>query len=173
MTYVGGTRVRIIQESFYRMLQTSLTDLEWFNPGRYHAPIDMVAEDLPFSEEIPLNTLAVSWGDAATDEAEMGSTFSEHVNTVYVDFYAENDSVGQHLIYDVQAICQGKITLIGRNSQTFPVYDYFADPSPLLFFCEMDNILVDKARNFPKPYLRHWWSLQLTVSNFHADDTDY
>lgn len=170
MPVAGGLRTRYIQYSFYRMLNDALADLGWFDSGRDHLPINPVASDIPADQEIPRNTLAVSWGDYAYTDIELGSTLAEHVHIGYVDFYAENDSVGSHMIHDVAAILAGRLTAIGRNGPTLQVYDYTLTTPALLFTCTLEDIVVDKAQNFPRDWQRHWWACRFSVVDEYADD---
>lgn len=178
MAVVGGLRTRYLQDSFFNMLEDALTQLGWFAEDRYHSPIYMIDGDVSETDSeqketpIPFNTLSVSWDSYFDNEFEMGSTLVEANQLCYVDFYAEDDSVGQHLIYDVLAIVSGRMPSIGRDSATFDVYDYSLATPAKIFYCELRDPLVDRARNVIKPWQRHWWSLQVRVLDYFGSETD-
>jgi hypothetical protein len=175
---IGGLRTRFIQDSFFAMLEDALTQLGWFDAERDHSPITMIDGDIAETDtenrEIPIafNTLSVSWDSYFDNDWEMGSTLVEANQLCYVDFYAEDDSVGQHLIYDAMAIVSGRMPSIGRDSATFDVYDYSLATPARIFYCELRDPLVDRARTVIKPWQRHWWSLQVRVIDYFGDEDD-
>lgn len=161
--YVGGLRYRLIQESLYRMIYGALDELNWFDgqPGREN--VRMVPEPLPLQVEIPLNTIALVDLDLVDDEDELGSDLSEVRWTFYVDFYAANKSVGIHLINDVRDILKGKMSSIGRTAPNLEVYDFsLATPVPV-FFCEIEDVVVDKSDQAPQPWLKNWYTCRFEL----------
>lgn len=171
-TYTGGLRARLIRDSLYRMLGDSLDSLGWFDPNRDHAPINMVAKEVAFDEEIPLNTIAVSGETATLTDWEMGSGLQENRWIYYVDLYAEDDAIGTHLIYDVRDILAGKMSSIGRTAPTLTVWDYTLATPVSIFECEFASITVDRSHNSAKPFMKFWYSVQLAVLDYYADDQD-
>lgn len=170
--YVGGLRQRLLRDSLYSTLQEALTDLGWFNSGRYHKPVTFRATSVPLNEEIQVNTVALS--DESVDESdwEIGSLMAEHRTVFYVDVYAEDESVGTHIAGDVKAILGGRLTAIGRSSPTFQVLDLtLATPVPI-FSCEIENITVDRAHDFPKTWQRFWYVVRFEVLDYYGSDND-
>lgn len=172
MTYVGGLRVRLINDSMFQMVKGGLADLGWFDIGRRHRPIDLLAEPVRWDEEVQLNTLSISSTDVSDDELELGSDAAENRHSFYVDFFAEDDSIGKHLIHDVRDILRGKIHAIGRNRPILTVYDYTLATPPALFICEIENVLVDRAHDYPRPWQRHWFSARCDVVDVYESDVD-
>jgi hypothetical protein len=172
MPYAGGLRARLIRDSFYNMIHHSLDQLGWFDTNRDHIPINMVPKEVSLDEEISLNTLSVSADTASLTQWEMGSNLEENRQLYYVDFYAEDDSIGTHMIFDVRDILSGKMSSIGRFTNVFTVYDYtLATPVPI-FDCELDNVTVSRSRNPSKTWQKFWYSIQLSVLDYYSDDTD-
>lgn len=165
---VGGLRDRMIIESYYRMLQSSLTALGWFDANRQHLRINMVPGPVPRNEQIPYNTLVVTWEDIDATDIEMGSNAAELTHTAYVDFYAEppppdgngGEALGKHLIGDVRSITVGEMPAIGRSWPTLDVLDYSLATPTYLFTVEFDteHIRSAKVRHYDQPWERWWYS---------------
>jgi hypothetical protein len=171
--YVGGLRARLIKDSCYFTLVDALTTLGWFDPTRRHQPITMVAEQQDLTVEIPLNTLALfAEGRGPTLDWELGSTFSQHSRLYYVDFFAESDALGEHVIEDVRDILEGRMPSIGRADPIINVMDYTQATPTQLFYVDVEGVRQDRAHNFPQPYLRHWFSLQFTLTDYYGDELD-
>lgn len=171
-TYVGGLRARLIADSLYTMVRDALEDLGWFAAGRQHQAINMRPESVPENEQIPLNTLAVSQLDVSDLEAELGSNLTEDRWTFYVDFFAENDVVGKHLIHDVRDILRGKYPSIGRSAPILRVYDYTQATPPVLFTVEIENVVVDQAHDFPQSWRRYWYMARCELVDAYGDEED-
>lgn len=168
MTIQGGLRHRLIKDSLFNMIHDSLDMVGWFDSGRNHLPINMVARQVPDDEEIPLNTLSLSSGDLDEQEWETGSMMAEHTWIFYVDFYAENDALGSHVIGDVRDIVAGRFEDAGRTRPNFPVYDYRDATPPIAFYCDIEEVLVDKATDFPRPWQKHWYACRFMVVDYYG-----
>jgi hypothetical protein len=176
MTIYGGMRQRLIKDSLYNMVHDSLDALGWFDAGRAHIPINMISKPIddegrPVGEgtPIPQNTLSLVPGDLDDEEWEMGSALAEHTWIFYVDFYAQNDAWGLHLIGDVRDILAGRHPDIGRDRTNFPVYDYRQATPPIEFYCDIEEVIVDRAQDFPKPWLKHWYVCRFMVVDFYGN----
>lgn len=168
---VGGLRARLIRESLYQLLNDNLSSLGWFNSGRYHGAISFNSEPVSIQDEIPLNTLALSDDEMDDEFLEMGSNLSENSWTFYVDFYAESDALGLHLIRDIRDILGGRYgSSLSRDRSAFPVYDYRQATPSVAFYCDIENVFVDKALAFQKPWQKHWYSCQFQVIDSYADE---
>lgn len=170
MAYVGGLRQRLIHDSLWNMLVDALDQLGWLDAGRDHAPIDLRAAPVPLDEEIQLNTLALSDENITELEDELGSLMAEHRQVFYVDFYAENESLGKHMINDVRAIVGGRFNTIGRDRPEFAVYDYTQATPTAIFHCQIEDVVVDRARDFPKPWQRYWYVCRFDVVDHYGDE---
>lgn len=159
---MGGYRDRLITESLFRLVRTSLLDvLGWNAPGRANRPLTVRSTPVGAAEEVPLNTLVVSAEDVAGENIEIGSHAAEDTHPHWVDFYAENDDVGAHLIGDVREILRGK--LAGRSAPVLDVYDWDQATPPLLFSCLLERIRSDRAHGFTRAHEAHWYACEVDV----------
>lgn len=169
-TIVGGLRARLIRESLFEMLRDSLDQLDWFDPTRPHKPIIWESRGHRPDEEIIINTAALSDENMDETDWELGSQMTEHTWQMYVDFFADSDALGLHFIRDVQDILRGRFTVIGRSRPRFDVYDFRQATPPVIFSCELENVVVDKAHGFLKPWLEHWYSCSFQVIDYYDSD---
>lgn len=159
----GGIRTRSINESIYRMVKDGLTDLGWFNPAREHAPIHFITEPMDRDEAIPLNTLNISPEDTDDFETGLGESSVEERATYYIDFYGENNALAIEMIHDVRDIIGGRLPAIGRTHPICQVYDYRETPPANVGYVSFEDIVVDRSRSFPKPWLKHWFMVRFDV----------
>lgn len=145
---VGGLRHRLVNKSVYEWVKAGLGGLGWFNPGRAHTTINVVARQYHLDEEVPINTVAVSTGNVTPADIELGSGLAEYVTELYVDVYGQNDSVASHLADDVVDLLAGRSIQILNWS--------LATPVPI-FTVEVESPRRDRAREFPHPWQRHWY----------------
>lgn len=169
-TVVGGLRARLIKDSFFYMLQSHLEELGWFDSGRQHMPVALIAEPRNWDEPIEFNTLVLSAEDVNDTEEEMGSNLTEDRWTYYVDFFAEDDAVGADLAGDVRDILRGKMPTIGASRAMLRVYDYRQATPPVIAHVEIENVLLDRARNFPRPWQQHWYSVRCDLVDHYYDE---
>lgn len=172
-TLVGGLRARMIYDSIFNAIQDSLTDLGWFDSGRANLPLNFVSEPVNDTQEIPLNTMVLVPEDMFDLEAEMGSMLSEHRRTFFLDIYAENLSIGEHLAYDIRDIIQGRFPSIGRDGPYFDIYNY-ALATPVVFTTiDIENVTADRGHdNFAYPWRRNWYSIAFDTVDYYADEND-
>lgn len=170
-TIVGGLRARLIRDSLFHMLHDSLSSLGWFSANRRHQPLIFTGTDIDRLTEVPLNTLVLSDDNLTEVDFELGSNGVESTWTYYVDFYAEDDSVGKHLIHDVRDILGGRMSTIGRTHPVCPVYDYRQATPSLIFYVDLERIVVDRAHDFPKMWQKHWYACRFDVIDAYADET--
>lgn len=161
--YTGGLRARLIHDSLYKMIEDSLDQLGWFDgaPGREN--VRMTPEPLALNKEIPLNTIALADFDMDEEEAELGSDFSEVTWQFYVDFYAADKSIGIHLINDVRDILRGKMYSIGRTAPVLEVYDWTLATPVSIFFCDVEDVIVDRPEIAADTWLKNWYSARFIL----------
>lgn len=167
---VGGLRARLIKDSIYHCLRDSLTALGWFDVGRQHSPINFTANVTPNDTEIPLNTLALADESLSSNDLELGSNAVQTHWLYYVDFYAENDVIGTHLINDVRDVLGGRMSSIGRIDASVVVYDYQQATPPRIFTVGIEDLFIDRAHDFPKTYQKHWYACRFHVVDAYSDD---
>lgn len=170
MTITGGMRARLIRESLYQMLHDALDALNWFDAVSNRTTITFPAAAVDANDNISLNTLALSDEDSDADDWELGSLMAEHHWTFYVDFYAENDAIGLHVIRDVKDILEGRMGSIGRDDPSFVVYDYNQATPPEIAVCQIADVVVDKARGFERAFQQHWYACQFDVIDYYGDE---
>jgi hypothetical protein len=168
---VGGLRARLIRDSTYRWIYDGLAALGWFDAGRRHLPVSFTGKPVDADQEIQFNTVALVDLDTGEYDLELGSNLAEHRTTYYVDFYAESDVVGKELIHDVRDILAGRMSSIGRAHPHVPVYDYRQATPPLAFYVEVEDLVVDRAHDFPKPWLKNWYACRFDIVDHYGDET--
>lgn len=169
--YVGGLRARLIRESTYNMINDSLTALGWYNPGRKHKPVTFHAYPVPADEPVAPNTAALSDEGITETEDELGSQLAEHRWTFYVDFYADSDALGLHFQQDVRAILGGRFNALGRVLPIVDVYDYTQATPPLIFTVQIENIVGDRAHDFPKRHQQFWYAVHFHIVDYYGNET--
>lgn len=172
MGFVGGLRARLIRDSLSETVKEGLDSLGWFDSGRSHQPLHFLREPANWDEPINLNSLSISATDVIGDDAEMGSQLSIETWDFFVDFYAENDPVGLHVIHDIRDILRGKIPSIGRGRPVLDVMNWtLATPTPA-FTCEIEDVVVDRATGFNRPWLFHWYTCRASILDTYANEAD-
>ena len=172
MAYVGGLRARLIKDNFSNLVEDNLTSLGWFDSNRQHLPVQFITRHIEEDEEIQPNIVSVVEEDVISRPEELGSNFSSHTWTYFVDIYAENHSLGLHLATDVRDILEGRFNSIGRDRDTFVVYDLSQATPSELFVCEIEGVQMDRVRGFNKPYQKYWWTVGCAVLDEYADEDD-
>lgn len=167
---VGGLRARLIKDSLYHCVHDSLAALGWFDPGRRHTPLTFTGTTIDRNVSIPFNTLALSDESLHESEEELGSQFALHRTVYYCDFYAENAEIAKHVINDVRDILGGRMSTIGRDDPHVDVYDYSQATPPHIFSVQIENLVVDRAHDFPKPWLVHWYALRFDVLDYYGNE---
>lgn len=171
-TYVGGLRARLVHDNVFDTIRGGLDDLGWFDAGRQHQPINVIAEPTAAATEVPLNTVSVSTSGTDGTDAEMGSNMIEDRTTFYVDIYGESDVLGKHLAYDVRDILRGKVPSIGRTRPVIDVRDLTSPANPTIAVCDVDDVIVDRSISFQQPWQRHWWVVRFDVVDPYGDEED-
>lgn len=171
--YVGGVRERFIKDSVYAYLKLKLGALGWFDAGRQHTAIAFHDEAVDVRQLVEPNTLTLSGENNIATEMELGGMLTEFNWSMFVDFYAEAEALGLHLIGDVAAILRGQMSSIGADRAYVPVFDYFqATPVSPIFYVGVENVRTDKAHDFPHAYLRHWHACTFDIIDAYGDDSD-
>lgn len=170
MTYVGGLRYRLIHDSLYNMLHDALDDRGWFDvvPDRREVTFPTEPQDL--TTEIQFNTIGLADGDITDDDAELGSTLGEMRWTFYLDFFAEDRSTGVDFINEVRDILKGRMPSIGRDRAVLPVYDYTLATPTVIFYCDIEDVLVDKAQNVSNSWLKNWYTCRFDLIDSYDSD---
>lgn len=172
MTYVGGTRERLIKENFYHMLRDSLEALGWFDTGRQHRDVTFMFEPADYQSEVMPNKISIWDEDMFSLDDELGSNFAEHRMSYFVDVYAENGSVGLALSGDVMSILQGRMPSIDRGAPNLDVLDISLATPVHLFYVEIEDIERQRGHAFSRPWERYWYQITLTLIDFYGNEDD-
>lgn len=159
MSVSGGLRARLIKESFWRMLESSLTSLGWMQGGRSHAPIILAKDVVPDSDPILPNTLSVIDLDNTPEVLELGTNAKDVRWPFCVDFYGENDAISIQMSYDVRDILLGRMPSIGRSGPTLEVRDWTKPNNPILFIAAIEDVFVDRPERITQSWQRHFRSV--------------
>ncbi len=111
----GGIRTRMILESVLRAIEADLTTRGWFSDGEF-APITIIDEYPDDTDEVAINTIAVSLGESYTEPMELGARSETVTFPIFIDMFAESDGLGRHVVGDVYSYLM--------KNQRFTVYDY-------------------------------------------------
>lgn len=166
MVLFGGLRDRMIEQALREVIQDGLNALGWFAAGRHHEPINFVSRAVDANVEVPVNTLALSGDPFDADLLEMGSQLAEEHRTYYVDFFAESDALGKHLIGDVRDLLRGRMPHVGRDAPILAVWDRSNDAAVAPeFYCEIDRVTSESVRESSAAHKRSWYLCRVEVSD--------
>lgn len=170
-TPVGGLRHRLIRDSLFHMVHDSLNALHWFDTGRPYAPITFRYGTYNHQESIDVNTLALADETHSDVDIELGTLLSEHRWVCYLDFFGDSDALALHIIGDVKDILEGRFPSIGRGTPNFIAYDYTHATPPPFATIEIEGCVIDRAREFHKPWEEHWYSCQFQLVDYYGDES--
>lgn len=170
MTYVGGTRTRLIHNSLYKHVQAGLTAIGWFDSGRQHKPVNLIPEFKGWDEELAPNTITVSPGNMSADDWELGSFGTEQSLPYYIDVYGEKESLGEQLAGDIVALLQGKFASLGYPYPVVPVLDYTQATPTQIFYCPVESVRADRAQTYAKRWQRYLWQVSVTLTDYVGGD---
>lgn len=169
--YVGGKRIRLIKDNLTFAVEAALDSLGWFDAGRNHRSVQVIGEQLDPSVEITPNIVGVTIEDIDYSELEMGSDLEENRLTTFIDIFAENTAIGQHLTGDVVDFLRGKFTQINPE-QILEVYDLSQATPSFLFNCFYEEIEVNNSRSWDLPYNKYWWTIGVDIIDRYMNDTE-
>lgn len=172
MAYVGGRRQRLIKDNMKRQIEAGLDALGWFDTNRPHLPVSISADQFEPNEEIKPNAIVVVIEDFAAEALGIGQDDSLEENRInaFVEIFAEDNSVGQHLAGDVYDLMRGKFTQID-DLKGVDVLDLGVDDSHL-FYCWYEDIEIMRNRSWDLPFNKFWWTIAVDVIDTYRDDRD-
>lgn len=173
-TYVGGLRDRLIHDSVYYKIKNGLTSLGWFtaNPTGYLNPVNIIPEQVPWDQEVAFNTITVAPGQMTDREFELGVYSMQNEKQYYVDVYGENEALSIHLSNDIKDIMRGKFASLGYTQPTLDVYDYTQPTPSWIFFCDVENVQVDRSQNYTHLWQRYLYIVSFSLCDFYDNDLD-
>lgn len=146
-------------ESVTRDIESHLQSLGWFDTGRQHEPLKILDEYPDDKDEVDVNSMAFSMGDSSSVPTELGSQAETVLIPIFVDFFAENDGLGRHVIGDIYQHVQ--------TTKTFDVYDYDqATPTVDFMVAVREEVTeIRKAERAVNPWQRHWYVCAFLVED--------
>lgn len=172
MTISGGRRARLIQDSVRLQIISALSELGWFDADRRHAPLRYRAKPADWAEEIARNTFSITMEDVDDSPSEMGDGTTDDLRVFYIDFYAENDSVGYHFVGDCRDIIDGRLPSIGRTGPVFDIYDFDLATPASFVQVDVERIVTDRVESQPRPWQQHWHFVRFDILDDHSDTYD-
>lgn len=145
----GGLRDRLIIDSMRRYVHDALETIGWFGPiGPTDArldPIQWLTKRVPDEETIPPNAMLLSREDHDIEDLELGSNASTDTFEVWIDFWATEADLGEHVQGDIAAILRGQRPAAGCEDASFPVLD--TDGLTELFLVEISDVHTHHGRD--------------------------
>lgn len=168
MTVTGGIRLAYIQDSFYKMIRDSLSDIGWLTPRPgLRQEVTVLSEQIDPGQEIKPNKVGISSEDILSTDMEVGSNLEENRWEIYIDIFAENEFVGVALAGDIFDIVRGKMSAIGRDDSSLQVKDKDNND---IFICELERVEVNRVRDWERGYNKYWWVVYLEIVDTYYDD---
>jgi hypothetical protein len=173
MAYVGGKRQRLIKDNMRLQIESGLEALGWLDEDRPHKPVRVIADQIEPNEEISPNLVAVIIEDFSFESMGIGQDDSLEENRIntFVEIFAENNAIGQHLTGDVLDLLRGKFTQINDDT-CLEVLDLGHEDTPVIFYCEYEDFEVQKNRSWDLPFNKYWWTIAVDIVDTYRDDRD-
>lgn len=161
----GGLRDRLVLESLVEMLRDTLGTLGWFDDvdPAVRLPVNLTSKSYKADEEIPLNTIRVLYVDDDHDDIEIGSLASEDTRTCYVEVYAQDEAVLNHLRGDIVAILRGKHPGCGRTWNTLELTDWTLATPAQFGLAHLDRVRSERSRFFNRPWAEFWIGVRVDI----------
>ena len=169
MIPVGGLRLRLIRQSLFYVVSSSLGSLGWLDSNRQHLPVVLLSEQGSWDQEIKPNTVCLSDGPSMSSDGEMGSNFSSFKLSFFFDVYAESDAVGLHLATDIRDVLQGRFPSIGRSGPMLDCVN-FSLATPTVFASLPMSADLDRMPKATKQYEEHWYVVGCTVDDEYGSE---
>lgn len=173
----GGLRTRFILDSVRFAIVSTLQQRGWFDatihdepPGtRRHQPFRYIPRPLEWVENIRPNAIAITSDDVADDDLGFGGEL-EDIIEIYVDVFAQDDTLGWQVAYDIRDSLLGKYD--GAAGPQIDVYDFRqATPAPFVTV-DVDLLEVDRSQGETRAWQRHWFMLHVIVLDAYGDEVN-
>lgn len=171
----GGLRSRLIIDSVRLAVLSTVQQGGWFDPtvhdtppgSRRHQPFRYIPRPVDWSEDIHPNAIAISPEDTSDEPFGFGGEVQD-ANEVYVDLFAQDDSLGWQVAYDIRDSLLGKVG--GAVGPQLDVYD-FRQPTPAPFTTvDIDLLDVDRAQGDARAWQRHWFMVHMILLDEYSDE---
>jgi len=157
-TLVGGLRDRMLLQSVMSDVVDDLTTRGWFNVSREHKAFTVVDEYPDDKDEVELNTISFSLGDSSSTVTELGSKAETIFVPIFVDFFAESDGLGRHVVGDVHEFVQ-------KQGQ-FDVLDYRQPSPPVEYVVQLVDGTIERSKptRAVNSWQKHWHTVAFVVT---------
>lgn len=161
----GGLRDRLVHESLTELLRSCLSDLGWFNTvdPAVRRPVNLRTMPARLDEEIQPNVVVVTPGDDDTEDVELGSTLAEHTREYWVEVYAEDEAILNHLRGDIEAILRGKHPGCGRDAPTMDLIDWTVATPVKIGTMLIEGVRGDRPRIINRPWQQFMAGIHLLL----------
>lgn len=175
----GGLRARLVTDSVRFAVIATMQQHGWFDatvhdtpPGlRRHQPFRYIPRPVDWAEDIRPNAISIASDDISDDELALGGEVEDR-HEIYIDVFAQDDSVGWQVVYDIRDSLLGKNSELGTLGPQIDVYD-FRLPTPAPFTTvDVDTIRVDRSLGETREWQRHWYMVQVVVEDDYNDEAD-
>ncbi len=180
VTLDGGLMQRFITDSVRDLLRSQLGALGWFDAGRRHRPLRILAEQLPWDVPVEPTLVAVALQSTMVAEVEVGNELLLASEDHFVaTVLAEAEGFGLHLAGDVRDIIAANFD-DGRRA-VVPIFDYRQPTPPQIAYAVVEDVRIEApASHGRRDWLSHWyeirfttttiWPVWLTVHHYPAPD---
>jgi len=153
---MSGLRDRFVYESIWEHINAELTAKDWFALDDTHTPITVTYSFPDDEEPVEYNTLALTTGMQDSEYVEMGSLDYEKNVIYYIDFYAESDSLGMHLIGDLEHFL--------KKTPAMDVYDY-ENAKAVIASAQVGGVFTRRPVRVTQPWQKHWYTLSFDIED--------
>lgn len=159
--------MRLMLDSLALAVEETLAVHGWFDPGRQHKPITVATGTSSPTDPITTNTLAIVATMVLTEEMEVGSDLLQDTSFVVMQFHAENEALGVHLINDLRDAMRGRIAG-GMPRGRFPILDLrMATPVPVAYAAIRDVVTDRNVAAVTSVWNRNVHTVACYVDDFH------
>jgi hypothetical protein len=171
----GGLRTRLVLDSARFAVILAMKQNGWFDPTvfdtppgtRRHQPFRYITRPTDWMQKIQPNAIAISSEDIADEPLAFGGEVEDSTE-FYVDVFAQDDSLGWQVAYDIRDSLLGKsANAVGPQ---LDIYD-FRQPTPAAFTTvDLDIIEVDHAQGDARTWQRHWFMIHVVLLDDYDDE---
>lgn len=159
----GGLRDRLVFESFALHVKTGLEALGWVGvtTGPRKPQFGFRTTPVPDVEEIPANTIAVTFETVDMSDGEIGSNLTENSHAAWVDIYTDTTdpngyALAMQISGDVRDLLRGKMRSIGFEEPVFQLVDNRDPDDPVVFgWCDLEDIVQERSASETRS--KRWW----------------
>lgn len=173
VTNVGGDFDRLIRYSVWYAMEDFLGragpgGLAWIGNSRdengtgNYQPVIVVEKPLEVDEEAAPNLIGFRLGTAQYANAELGSYEQMLTVQVYVDIFAENDTIGRMLRGDLISAFLGLRPDVGRSTPILDIIDPTQATPTTIVTAEIERVLGDQASGF-RDWRRFWFTVEFEL----------